>query len=174
MLRYASPLLHLVALATNLALLGEGTIYVVTLVAQLGLAAAALIGGVVPLRPLRIARYYVAVTAASAVGLWDVLRHGVPRDLGEGRGNPVSEPRRGLPRAADIVIAAPGPGRCSRPLLVVAAVAIKLDSRGPVIYRQRRAGLRGEALRAAEAADDAPRRRPGRGRAPPSSRTTPG
>lgn len=79
LLRYASPLLHLTALATNLALLGEGTIYVITLVAQLGLAAAALLGGVVPLRPLRIARYYAAVTAASAVGLWDVLRHGVPR-----------------------------------------------------------------------------------------------
>jgi lipopolysaccharide/colanic/teichoic acid biosynthesis glycosyltransferase len=30
------------------------------------------------------------------------------------------------------------------PLLLVAAVAIKLDSRGPVLYRQRRAGLGGE------------------------------
>lgn len=79
LLRYATPLFHLVALATNLALLGEGTIYVVTLAAQLGLAGAALIAGAVPLRPLRIARYYAAVTAASAVGLWDLLRDGVPR-----------------------------------------------------------------------------------------------
>jgi lipopolysaccharide/colanic/teichoic acid biosynthesis glycosyltransferase len=30
------------------------------------------------------------------------------------------------------------------PLLVVAAVAIKLESRGPVLYRQRRVGLNGE------------------------------
>jgi lipopolysaccharide/colanic/teichoic acid biosynthesis glycosyltransferase len=30
------------------------------------------------------------------------------------------------------------------PVLVVAAIAIKLDSRGPVLYRQRRAGLRGQ------------------------------
>jgi hypothetical protein len=48
-------------------------------VLQLGLLAAALAGGVLDARPLRIARYYGAVTAASAVGLWDVLRHGVPR-----------------------------------------------------------------------------------------------
>jgi hypothetical protein len=32
----------------------------------------------VPVRPFRIARYYVAVTAASAAGLWGYLRHGVP------------------------------------------------------------------------------------------------
>jgi len=29
------------------------------------------------------------------------------------------------------------------PVLLIAAIAIKLDSRGPVIYRQRRAGLDG-------------------------------
>jgi cellulose synthase/poly-beta-1,6-N-acetylglucosamine synthase-like glycosyltransferase len=78
LLRYASPMLHLVALATNLALLGEGTVYVVALALQLALVAAALLGGLVPFRPFRIARYYVAVTAASAVGLWDLLRRGVP------------------------------------------------------------------------------------------------
>jgi hypothetical protein len=33
----------------------------------------------VPLRAFHIARYYVAVTAASATGLWDYLRQGVPR-----------------------------------------------------------------------------------------------
>ncbi|HEY8467944.1 MAG TPA: sugar transferase [Solirubrobacterales bacterium] len=32
------------------------------------------------------------------------------------------------------------------PLLLVAAIAIKLDSRGPVIYRQRRVGLNGESF----------------------------
>jgi cellulose synthase/poly-beta-1,6-N-acetylglucosamine synthase-like glycosyltransferase len=78
LLRYASPLLHLVALATNLVLLGHGIIYAITLAAQLGLLAAAALGGTLPARVLRIARYYVAVTASSAVGLWDYLRHGVP------------------------------------------------------------------------------------------------
>jgi cellulose synthase/poly-beta-1,6-N-acetylglucosamine synthase-like glycosyltransferase len=79
LLRYASPLLHLVALGTNVALLGEGPVYAVTLAAQVALLAAAAVGGVWPARPFRIARYYVAVTASSAVGLWDYLRHGVPR-----------------------------------------------------------------------------------------------
>ena len=79
MLRYASPLLHLVALGANLALLGQGTVYAVTLGLQAGLLAAAALGAVLPLRPLRIARYYVAVTASSAAGLWDYLRHGVPQ-----------------------------------------------------------------------------------------------
>jgi len=51
--------------------------------------------------------------------------------------------RRGLPRAADIAIAAAGLVVLS-PVLVVAAIAIRLDSRGPVTYRSRRAGLRGE------------------------------
>jgi len=51
--------------------------------------------------------------------------------------------RRGLPRVADLVLAALGLV-VSSPVLLVAAVAIKLDSRGPVIYRQRRVGLDGE------------------------------
>ena len=55
----------------------------------------------------------------------------------------MSRPRRGLPRAADVVIAALSLALGS-PLLLVAAIAIKLGSRGPVIYRQRRVGLGGE------------------------------
>jgi cellulose synthase/poly-beta-1,6-N-acetylglucosamine synthase-like glycosyltransferase len=78
LLRYSSPILHLIALAANVALLGQGWFYIVTLAAQVGLLLAAALGRVWPLRPLRIARYYVAVTASSAVGLWDYLRHGVP------------------------------------------------------------------------------------------------
>ena len=31
-----------------------------------------------PLAPLRIARYYVLVTASIAAGLWDRIRHGTP------------------------------------------------------------------------------------------------
>jgi cellulose synthase/poly-beta-1,6-N-acetylglucosamine synthase-like glycosyltransferase len=79
LLRYASPLLHLGALGTNLALLGQGWVYGATLAAQLAVAAAAALAPVVPLRTLRIARYYLAVTASSALGLWDLLRRGVPR-----------------------------------------------------------------------------------------------
>jgi hypothetical protein len=77
-LRYASPLLHLVALAANLLLVGEGTVYVVTLALQLGLLAAAALARVLPLRPLRLARYYVLVTASIAAGLWDRIRLGTP------------------------------------------------------------------------------------------------
>ena len=51
--------------------------------------------------------------------------------------------RPGLPRAADAVIAGVGLVLIS-PLLAIAAIAIKLDSRGPVVYRQRRAGKGGE------------------------------
>ena len=77
-LRYASPLLHLVALGTNIALLGSGAIYWVTLGAQAALLLAGALAPILPLAPLRIARYYLAVTAASAVGLWDFMIRGVP------------------------------------------------------------------------------------------------
>jgi cellulose synthase/poly-beta-1,6-N-acetylglucosamine synthase-like glycosyltransferase len=79
LLRYASPVLHLVALGCNVALLGNGPIYAVTLAAQLALLLGAALGAVVPLRPLRIANYYVTVTWSSLAGLWDYLRRGVPR-----------------------------------------------------------------------------------------------
>jgi len=75
-LRYASPFLHLIALAANLALLGEGAVYVVTLALQAALLGAAALGRVVPLRPLRIASYYVSVTASIAAGLIDRIRSG--------------------------------------------------------------------------------------------------
>ena len=78
LLRYATPLLHLVALVANVALLGQGWVYVVTLTAQLALLAAALLGRLLPLAPLRIARYYVLTTASIAAGLWDRIRHGAP------------------------------------------------------------------------------------------------
>ena len=50
--------------------------------------------------------------------------------------------RRGLPRALDVVLASLGL-LVSSPVLLVAAIAIKLDSRGPVFYRQQRVGLGG-------------------------------
>jgi lipopolysaccharide/colanic/teichoic acid biosynthesis glycosyltransferase len=45
-------------------------------------------------------------------------------------------------RALDLLVASLALA-VSAPLLAVAAVAIKLESRGPVFYRQRRVGLRG-------------------------------
>jgi lipopolysaccharide/colanic/teichoic acid biosynthesis glycosyltransferase len=48
-----------------------------------------------------------------------------------------------VPRALDIVIALLALVVFS-PVLLIAALAIKLGSRGPVLYRQRRVGLRGE------------------------------
>jgi cellulose synthase/poly-beta-1,6-N-acetylglucosamine synthase-like glycosyltransferase len=78
LLRYATPLLHVVALAANLALLGEGAVYVATLVAQLAILAGALLGRALPLAPFRIARYYVQTTASIVAGLWDRMRHGAP------------------------------------------------------------------------------------------------
>ena len=70
-LRYASGLLHLILLGSSFALLGHGTVYAVFLGLQLGLLAAALAG-------VGIARYYVLITWATVVALWNYLRRGVP------------------------------------------------------------------------------------------------
>lgn len=75
-LRYLSPLLHLVALVANAFLLDDGWFYVVTFVLQLALILAALLGRFLPLGPFRIARYYVMTTASIAAGLWDRRRRG--------------------------------------------------------------------------------------------------
>ena len=77
-LRYLTPFLHLVVLVANLALLGEGWVYTLTLLAQGGLLLAAAAARFLPLAPLRAARYYVMVTASIAAGLWDRFRHGPP------------------------------------------------------------------------------------------------
>ncbi len=76
LLRYLSPALHLLVLIANIALLGQGPIYVVTFVLQLALIGAALLAPRWPLAPLRVARYYVMTTASIAAGLWDRRRHG--------------------------------------------------------------------------------------------------
>ncbi len=78
LLRYLTPFLHLLALAANVALLalGASALYEVTLALQLALLRGALLGGVLRVRPLLIARYYVLTTASPAAGLWDWLRHG--------------------------------------------------------------------------------------------------
>jgi cellulose synthase/poly-beta-1,6-N-acetylglucosamine synthase-like glycosyltransferase len=76
LLRYLTPLLHLVAFVTNFALLGEGGIYVVTYAIQVAFIAAAILGGSFPIGPLRIARYYALTTLSIAAGLWDRFRRG--------------------------------------------------------------------------------------------------
>jgi cellulose synthase/poly-beta-1,6-N-acetylglucosamine synthase-like glycosyltransferase len=78
LLRYLSPLLHLVAFVANALLLGEGWVYDLLFAGQLALLAAALLARAVPVTPFRIARYYVETTASIALGLWDRLRHGAP------------------------------------------------------------------------------------------------
>ena len=76
LLRYLSPLLHLILFVANLALLGNGWIYILAFFAQLVLVAAAVLGRESKLLPLRVARYYVMTTASIAAGLWDRWRHG--------------------------------------------------------------------------------------------------
>jgi cellulose synthase/poly-beta-1,6-N-acetylglucosamine synthase-like glycosyltransferase len=78
LLRYLTPFLHLVVLAANLALLGQGWVYAATLVIQAAFLLAALLGRVLPLAPLRFARYYALTTASIAAGLWDRARRGAP------------------------------------------------------------------------------------------------
>jgi cellulose synthase/poly-beta-1,6-N-acetylglucosamine synthase-like glycosyltransferase len=75
-LRYASPFLHLIALGTNVALLGAGAVYLLTLGVQVAVLLAAALGGLVPVRPLRLARYYLMVQGSILAGLWDRLRTG--------------------------------------------------------------------------------------------------
>jgi cellulose synthase/poly-beta-1,6-N-acetylglucosamine synthase-like glycosyltransferase len=76
LLRYITPFLHLIALGTSLALLGQGWVYLVAVILQLLVLGAALLAGLLPSRPLLLARYYVLTTASLAAGLWDWLAHG--------------------------------------------------------------------------------------------------
>jgi cellulose synthase/poly-beta-1,6-N-acetylglucosamine synthase-like glycosyltransferase len=76
LLRYLTPWLHLIALGTNIPLVSHAWVYVVTLALQVALLLGALLGRFIPALPLRIAYYYVTVTASIAAGLWDRLRAG--------------------------------------------------------------------------------------------------
>jgi cellulose synthase/poly-beta-1,6-N-acetylglucosamine synthase-like glycosyltransferase len=70
-LRYGSGILHLVLLATSIALAGNGLVYQIILGMQFALLAGAALG-------VGIARYYVLVTWATVVSLVNYLRAGVP------------------------------------------------------------------------------------------------
>jgi cellulose synthase/poly-beta-1,6-N-acetylglucosamine synthase-like glycosyltransferase len=72
-LRYLSPFLHLVALATSIALIGDGWVYAAAVAIQAAVLVGALLEPLVPVRPLLIARYYVLTTVSLAAGLWDWL-----------------------------------------------------------------------------------------------------
>jgi cellulose synthase/poly-beta-1,6-N-acetylglucosamine synthase-like glycosyltransferase len=79
LLRYATPLLHALALACDAALvaLGGGALYAVALGVQVAAVAGALLGSRLRWRALLLLRYYVLTTASLAAGLWDWLRDGV-------------------------------------------------------------------------------------------------
>jgi cellulose synthase/poly-beta-1,6-N-acetylglucosamine synthase-like glycosyltransferase len=76
LLRYGTPLLHVLIAFSTVALLGRGRVYRLAAAAQIALLAAALAD--VRARPFLVARYYVLTTASLALGLYDWLRHGTP------------------------------------------------------------------------------------------------
>jgi len=78
LLRYLTPLLHVLAFALNPLLLGDGWIYALTFAAQLSFYGAALLGRWLAWPPLRAVHYYVLTTASIAGGLVDRARHGPP------------------------------------------------------------------------------------------------
>jgi hypothetical protein len=79
LLRYFSPALHALVLLANVLLVVDGAsiIYLASLLVQLAVLLAAAFAGMIRVRPLLIARYYVLTTASLAAGLWDLLRSGV-------------------------------------------------------------------------------------------------
>jgi glycosyltransferase involved in cell wall biosynthesis len=76
-LRYSSGLLHAVLLATNVALVGEGSLYEAALAAQLAWLALAAAGRVrAPVPGAGIAHYYLLMTTATLASLARYLSHG--------------------------------------------------------------------------------------------------
>jgi cellulose synthase/poly-beta-1,6-N-acetylglucosamine synthase-like glycosyltransferase len=76
LLRYGTPLLHLLVALATLRLLGRGRVYALAAALQAAVLAGAAAGSRVRARPFLLARYYVLTTAALAAGLYDWLRHG--------------------------------------------------------------------------------------------------
>ena len=78
-LRYASGLLHVVLLATSLALVTSGLVYELVLAGQLALLVLALVGRLrIPIPGAAIAYYYLLVTWATVAALFRYARFGVP------------------------------------------------------------------------------------------------
>src|SRR4051794_29952402 len=76
LLRYATPLLHMLLALATVALLGRARVYRLAAAAQVSLLAAAASNH--RAKPFLVARYYVFTTASLAAGLYDWLRHGTP------------------------------------------------------------------------------------------------
>ena len=143
-LRYATPLLHVVAAAGHARAARAAAARGSRAAAQAALLAAAAAGGRVRSRPLLLARYYVLTTASLGRR---ALRPPAPRHRRRAgtrrraRGEPVpalapqARARRARRRASALVLAAP--------LLALAALAIRLEGGGHFIYRQRRVGRDG-------------------------------
>ncbi len=108
-LRYATPFLHVLALLANIAIVAadgrRSALYMATLTLQVALLAAAGLGGLIHVRPLLVARYYVLSTASIALGLWDYLRHGTSASWEAAEGTRPGE----APGAVDA-----SPGRLAR------------------------------------------------------------
>jgi cellulose synthase/poly-beta-1,6-N-acetylglucosamine synthase-like glycosyltransferase len=100
-LRYATPFLHVLAFVANIAIVaadgGRSALYAATLALQVVLLAAAGLGGLIGVRALLVARYYVLTTTSLALGLWDWLRHGTSASWEAAEGTRPSPP----PRAAE-------------------------------------------------------------------------
>jgi hypothetical protein len=78
-LRYSSGILHVILLASNIALVGEGPIYAIALAGQLGWLLLAAAGRLrLPIPVAALAYYYFLVTLATLTGLVRYLRSGVP------------------------------------------------------------------------------------------------
>ena len=167
-LRYASPLLHLVALARqpraarrrarSTRSRSRSQLRCCSRPRSPGAVAAA--------RRCGSPATTCSMTASIAAGPLgpDPPRH--PGRLGEGGGDAVSGEALDLADRRASRWSSP----CAAAASLIAAIAIKLDSRGPVLYRARRVGRDGERVRAAQAAHDAHRQRPGRGRHPGARR----
>ena len=158
-LRYASGLLHLILLGDlDRALLGHGAVYAV--VARRSSSACS----PRPRVGVGIARYYVLVTWATVVALWNYLRRGVPATWEAARGH------ARVNRAADVAIAGTALARLEPAARARRARGQARGRRpGALPADARRQGRR--RLRAAEAADDGRRRRDAWG---PASRSTEG
>jgi cellulose synthase/poly-beta-1,6-N-acetylglucosamine synthase-like glycosyltransferase len=78
-LRYTSPFLHGKLLAASILLAPRGRVYRLALLAQAALAAAAAAN-------VKLARYYLLITASPALGLVDYLRTGTPAEWEKAEG----------------------------------------------------------------------------------------
>ena len=141
-LRYLSPFLHVIALGSAIALIGHGWVYLVAAVLQVLVLVAARAGAVraaASVAGRALLRRDHGLARGRAVGLAD---RRADRCLGAGRGNQVTSGRR----AFDLSIAGPV-AILTAPVVGMLALAIKLDSRGPVLYHQVRVGLDGRHFR---------------------------